>query len=57
MHADEIITLSLTFKREFRIGQLGQGFSQKVGFFLLFEPILRADILDNILAVSMFSSF
>ena len=31
---------------------LGQGLSQKVGFFLIFEPILRACLFDNMLALS-----
>ena len=31
---------------------LGQGLSQKVGFFLIFEPILRAGFFDKMLALS-----
>ena len=30
----------------------GQGLSQKVGFFLLFEPILRAGFFNQMLALS-----
>ena len=31
---------------------LGQSLSQKVGFFLIFEPILRAGFLEKMLALS-----
>ena len=31
---------------------LYQGFSQKVGFFLIFEPILRAGFFSKMLALS-----
>ena len=31
----------------------GQGLSRKVGFFLIFEPILRPGFFDKILALSI----
>ena len=31
---------------------LGQGLSKKVGFFLIFEPVLRAGFFDKMLALS-----
>ena len=31
---------------------LGQGLSQKVGFLLIYEPILRAGFFDKMLALS-----
>ena len=33
---------------------LDQGLSQNVGFFLIFEPILRAGFFDKMFALSLF---
>ena len=46
------LMVPLLFQKVASFTNLGQGLSQKVGFFLMFEPILTADCFDKMLALS-----